>query len=233
LGEALQNALIERQRLYQAMRSAQPVPVPSPFAPLIVEGVRRLFRTLLGTGLFLFLVYPLLSPDFIDRLKQIRPVAALWSRMRFLLDIAVRLGLRVLHRLRRLLYSGRRTALAVEDEAAEALDTGQRRIETNRPSVRKRMQMSRVQRAFLALTRWGERLGVPYAFFLTPAEYSRQLCAAVPEGAGRLAYVVEVFEEVMYSAHLVASGRIARYFRTIRSLSRLTPEAAEQADDCP
>jgi hypothetical protein len=31
----------------------------------------------------------------------------------------------------------------------------------------------------------------------------------------------------------VASGRIARYIRTIRSLSRLTPDSAGQAGNCP
>ena len=199
----------------------------------IIEGLRRLFRTLLGTGLFLFLVYPLLSRDFVDRLKQIRPFAVLGSRLRFLVGIAVRFALRILHGLRRLLFSGRRTTLRVEDEVEEDLDPGHRRIKTNRLSVRKRVQMNRVQRAFLALTRWGERLGVPYAHFLTPAEYSRQLCTAVPERAGQLDYVVDVFEEVMYSAHLVASSKIARYIHTIRSLSRLTPYQAGQANSCP
>jgi hypothetical protein len=91
------------------------------------------------------------------------------------------------------------------------------------------VQMSRVQRAFLALTRWGERLGVPYLFFLTPLEYSRRLTEAVPAGRGQLAYVVEVFEEVMFSTHLVAAGTIARYVRTIRALSRLTAQGSGEA----
>ena len=235
-GDTLQNALIERQRLYEAMRGAQPAPVPSPFTPLIVEGMRRLFRTLLGTGLFLFLVYPLLSQDFVDRLKEFRPFAALWSRLRVLLGFAARFGLRILHRLRRLhrrLFSGRRTRLSMEDEPEETVLPGHRQIKAGKLSVRKRVQMNRVQRAFLALTQWGERLGVPYARFLAPAEYSRQLGTAVPAGAEQLAYVVDVFEEVMFSTHLVAADRIARYFRTIRSLIRLTPDAAGQADSCP
>jgi hypothetical protein len=231
-GQALQNALIERQHLYEAMRSAQPPPVPSPIALLIAEAVRRLFRTLLGTGLFLFLVYPLLSKEFIDRLKEIRPLAALRSRLRTLAAFALRFRLHVLHRLRwlrRLLVSGRRSGLSVEDEPEESGHPERRRIKTRRPSVRKRLQMSRVQRAFLDLTRWGGQMGVPYAFYLTAGEYTRQLCAAVPEGTGRLACVVDVFEEVMYSTHLVASAQVARYMRSIRSLSRLTPPSAGQA----
>jgi hypothetical protein len=117
----------------------------------------------------------------------------------------------------------------VEDEREAASGPKHGRIKSRRLSVRKRVQMSRVQRAFLALTKWGERLGVPYVFFLTPLEYSDQLSAAVPAGSGQLTYVVEVFEEVMFSTHLVAGGRIARYLRTIRSLSRLAPEGTREA----
>jgi hypothetical protein len=222
----LQNALIERQRFYQAMRLSQPPPAPSPLALLIVELFRRLIRTFLGTGLFLFLVFPLLSQDFIDRLRELRPFAALWERLRVFLGFSVRFWLRFLRWLR---LSRRRAFLSVEDERETTAIPKHDRIKTRRLSVRKRMQMSRVQQAFLALTKWGEQLGIPYVFFLTPLEYSLQLKEAVPAGSGQLAYVVEVFEEVMFSTHLVAAGRIARYIRTIRSLSRLTPQPAGQA----
>ena len=228
--DTLQNALIERQRLYQAMRLSQQAPAATPLAVLIVELMRRLFRTLAGTGLFLFLVFPLLSQEFIDRLRELRPFAALWRRLRVLLGFTVRFWLRIIHWLRR---SRRRGVLTVEEKEKTDAARKHGRIKTRRLSVRKRLQMSRVQRAFLALTRWGEQLGVPYLFFLTPLEYSRQLVAAVPTGSEQLAYVVDVFEEVLFSSHLVASGRIARYIRTIRSLSRLTREAAGGVTRCP
>jgi hypothetical protein len=231
--QALQNTLIERQRLYQTMRNVEPPPAPGPLGLLLVEAMRRLFRTLVGTGLFLFLVFPLLSQDFIDRLRELKPFAVLWARLRIFLGFAVRSWLRVIHWLRHLGSSRRRTALSVEADPEEVAGSGHSRIKNRRLSVRKRVQMSRVQRAFLALTKWGERLGVSYVFFLTPLEYSRRLIAAVPAGAAQLAYVVEVFEEVMFSTHLVASGRIARYFRAIRSLSRLTAPGGEEAASSP
>jgi hypothetical protein len=230
--QALQNALIERQRLYEAMRNSQPPPIPSPFAPLIAEAMRRLVRTLVGTGLFLFLVFPLLSRDFIGRLKELRPLAALRARLKVLLAFVFRLWLRVRHGLRRL-FSDRRIPLSVEDEPGDSVYSGHGRIKNSRISVRKRVQMNRVQRAFLALIRWGEQLGVPYASFLTPGEYSSQLGAAVPAGAERLVFVVDVFEEVMFSSHLVASERIVRYIRAIRILSRLSPDAAGEAMSGP
>jgi len=229
--DTLQNALIERQRLYQAMRLSQQAPAATPFALLIVEIMRRLFRTLAVTGLFLFLVFPLLSQDFLDRLRELRPLTALWRWLRIPLGLAVRLWLRLLRWLRRLRRSRRRGVLTVEEEDAAAAPKASR-TNIRGLSVRKRVQMSRVQRAFLALIRWGEQLGVPYLFFLTPLEYSRRLVAVLPAGSGQLAYVVEVFEEVMFSTHVVAAGRIACYVRTIRSLSRLTAEQAGGATSC-
>jgi hypothetical protein len=228
--EALQNALIERQRIYQTVRLSQPAPGAGPLALLFLEFLRRLIRTLIGTGLFLFLVFPLLSQDFLDRLRELRPFSALWRRLRVFLGFSVRFWLRFLRWLR---LSRRRPFLSIEDEGEAAAAPKHGRIKTRRLSVRKRVQMSRVQRAFLALIRWGEKLGVPYLYCLTPVEYSRKLSAAVPAGAAQLAYVVDVFEEVMFSTHLVASGSIALYIRTIRSLSRLTPEAAGEATSPP
>ncbi len=224
--ETLQNALIERQRYYQALGLSQPPPAADPLAVLILELLRRLFRTLLGTGLFLFLVFPLLSQEFLDRLREFRPLATLWRRLRLFLGFSIRYWLRIL----RLLRSFRRhSVLTVEDELESAAIRRHSRIKARRLSVRKRVQMNRVQRAFLALTRWGEQLGVPYVFCLIPLEYSERLIAVVPAGSGRLDYVVEVFEEVMFSTHLVASGRLTRYFRAIRSLRGLTPEGTGEA----
>jgi hypothetical protein len=219
MAEALQNTLIERQRLYQAMRLSQPPPPPSPFALLLVEVTRRLLRTLLGTGLFLFLVSPLLSQDFRDRLRELHPLGRLRRRLGILLGYALRTWRDLLRMLR---LAGRTPALTVEEGPDNnAVKPG--RIKTPRLSVRKRLQMSRVQRAFLALTRWGEKLGVPYRLHLAPVEYSDRLSEAVPAGSGQLTCVVEVFEEVMFSTHLVEPGRLARFFRMVRSLRKLTP----------
>ncbi|UCF99331.1 MAG: hypothetical protein JSV89_07265 [Spirochaetaceae bacterium] len=226
MAEALQKTLLERQRYYNAMLAPQPPPVVSPLALFLVELLRRLFITLLGTGLFLFIVSPLLSQDFVDRLRELQPFAALRKKLRAFLRFSARLWLRLLHWLR---LSRRAALLAVEDEEHRGRASRRRKAHSSRLSVRKRMQMSRVQRAFAMLLRWGEELGVPYLFFYSPEEYANRLITVVPTGAGQLYYVVEVFEEVIFSTHLVAFARISQYFRTIRLLRRLTPGAAGEA----
>jgi hypothetical protein len=224
LAEAMQNTLLNRQSYYDALRLSQPAPVAGPLALLLVELLRRLFVTLLGTGLFLFLVFPLLSQDFLNRLRELKPLQAFWTKLLALLGSSVRLWLRFLHWLR---LSRQQAILKVDEERDAGIGSRRIRTRARRLSVRKRVQMSRVQRAFLALTKWGEAQGVPYFFFFTPLEYSEKLIAAIPTGAGQLTYVVEVFEEVMFSSHLVASSRTSRYFHTIRLLRRLTPERRE------
>jgi len=226
LTEALQKALIDRRHYYDASFQTQPLPGANPLALLLVEALRRLFTTLLGTGLFLFLVSPLLSQDFVDRLRELRPLQALVKKLRSFLSFSVRLWLRLTHWLR--LSRSLHILPVAEDPAAKAVS---RRLKyrSRRLSVRKKLQMGRVERAFAALLQWGEALGIPYLFFNTPQEYTERLAAVVPAGTGQLSFVVEIFEEVMFSTHLLASGRISQYFRTIRSLRRLTPEGTKEA----
>ncbi len=226
LAEALQNVLIERRHYYNTMLQHQQLPVANPLALLLVELLRRLFTTLLGTGLFLFLVSPLLSQDFVDRLRELRPFHVLGKKLRAFLGFLVRLWLRLAHWLR---LSGSRAVLPVAEDAAARAVSRRHKYRLRRLSVRKKVQMGRVGRAFAALLKWGEALGIPYVFFYTPQEYTERLAAIVPAGAGQLNFVVEVFEEVMFSAHLVASGRISQYLRTIRLLRRFTPEGTMEA----
>ena len=71
LSQTLQRVLIERQHYYDAMLRPPPPAAVNPMALLMVELMRRLFRTLIGTGAFLFLVFPLLSQEFLDRILLI------------------------------------------------------------------------------------------------------------------------------------------------------------------
>ena len=83
--------------------------------------------------------------------------------------------------------------------------------------------MSRVQRAFAALLKWGEAQGIPFRFFYTPQEYAAKLISAIPAGREPMAIIIEVFEEAIFSTHLIVSARLSRYFRAIRTVRRFTP----------
>jgi hypothetical protein len=223
MADALRNTLLERQSHYSAMFRSRPPPAPvSPLAILLVELLRRLVITLLGTALFLFVVSPLLSADFVARLRELKPLGALAKKLEAFFAFLARARLRLL----RMLGRSRRPVLPrVEDERRESAASKPARRFRGRLSIRKRLQMSRVQRAFAALIKRGEELGIPFLLFYTPREYAERLSGRLPAAAGRLAYAVEVFEEAMFSTHVIAPGRISRYYHTVRRLRRLAPPA--------
>jgi hypothetical protein len=97
------------------------------------------------------------------------------------------------------------------------------RKETRGPALyplprRKRLQMSRVLRAYLQLLEWGESSGVPHRGFDAPREYASRLASVFPDRSGQLALVTEVLEEALFSTHLLAGERIAAYFSTVREI---------------
>jgi hypothetical protein len=228
LAESLQLALLERQRYYSTMLGPQTLPRVSPLAVLLVELLRRLFRTLLFTGLFLFLFSPLLSQDFRERLKALKPLPALWDKLRAFFRFCGRLWLRIHHWLR---LSRRASVLPADKPTQGSGASGGRRSTARRLSLRKKMQMGRVQRAFAALLRWGTQIGVPYRLFYTPREYAElladkltdRIAVAAPDCSSQLAFIVEVFEEAIFSTHLIAAGRLSDYFRAIRLIRHITP----------
>ena len=171
-----------------------------------------------AAGKFLFLLFPLLSQEFRDRLREMKPLAALLAKLKKSLRFWGRFWLRILHWLR----LSRRPAVLTVDETGQA-DRASRpvRYAARRLSLRKRVQMSRVQRSFAALLQWGEAQGIPYRFFYTPQEYAGLLTAVIPAGREQLAIIVEVFEEAIFSTHLILSARMSGYFQAIRSVRRL------------
>jgi len=217
LTQTLQRVLIERQRSYDAMLPPSAPPAVNPLALLITELLRRLFRTLIGTGAFLFVVFPLLSQEFLDRMRRLKPLAALIHKLHGLLLFCAHTWLRLMHWLH---HSRRIDLRAQQTGEREKTETGARRSSSPRISMHKRVQMNRVLRAFATLLNWGKSMGIPHQRFDTPQEYTAKLAAAFPVHDGGLIFVAEVFEEAVFSLHLIDSDRISRYLRTIRMLRR-------------
>jgi hypothetical protein len=220
LSQNVQKLLTDQQQYYRLLQ-AQEQARANPVALLLLELLRRLFLSLGGAALFLFLVSPLLSPEFLSRLRELHPLRALRERLRRL-GRGLRRGLQSL--LAWLRFAGRRR-LPLEEDASREEQRRRLGLAGGPLSLRKRVQMGRVLRAFLQLLQWGETLGIRRWPANTPQEYTGRLAAALPERAEELGFVTEVFEEVMFSRHLVASGRTARYFDSIRRLRRFRAPA--------
>lgn len=219
MAQLIRTLLEERRRYYEVLLSLQGLPggQVNPLFLLILELLRRFFVTVLGTAFFLFLAAPLLSESFMQSLKERKPLAFLWKKLRGLYRFCFRLVQQLLVWLR---SHGKRGRLLAEQERKRHSRQGSGKTLAAKISLRKRLQMSRVLKAFLQLRLWGERLGVRYYPFNTPQEFALRLAGAVPGTGPELFLVVDVFEEVLFSSHLVAAERISRYFSTVRSLQK-------------
>jgi hypothetical protein len=209
--------LIEQQQRYAAMTRAISEALPSPLFLLFLFVLGRLIRIALILGLYFFLVSPLLSDDFLASVRT-RSLAAFVRRR---LAEFFRACRRLVRRLRTWLSAVGRQGPG--RGGAEAKSDGRNAAQGSPRHVlprRKRLQMSRVLRAYLQLLEWGESNGVARRGFDAPREYASRLAAVFPDRNGQLALVTEVLEEALFSTHLLPGGRIAAYFSTVREIKR-------------
>ncbi len=207
--------IFEQQQRYAAMAHAVSGSAPSPAFLLFLFVLGRLIRIALVMGLYFFLVSPLLSDDFLASVRT-RSFASFVRRK---LDNFFRAFRRLMRRLRTWLsLVGREGHRRESRDAKNAMKNSSYGPATQVLPWRKRVQMSRVLRAYLQLLEWGEGSGVPHRAFDAPCEYASRLAAVFPDRSGQLALVAEILEEALFSTHLLPSERMAAYFSTVRAI---------------
>jgi len=211
----LHTALEERRRYYELLLGLQPFRGGAAYLLLLllVEILRRVFLTGFAVALFLFMAAPLLSESFLQSLRELKPFAFLRRKLLAFAVACMRLLRVLLHWWRSLDQANR--ALPAEQAPPREKHRSRQRV---RISLRKRVQMSRVLKAFLRLLKCGESRGVRYYPSNAPCEYALRLQAAIPGSVSALNFIIEILEEVLFSPHLVAAQRVNRYFQLIRSL---------------
>ncbi len=212
MAETVGRMLAQRERYYHSLLHMQSAP-PGVLTLLLLEGLRRLIRTLAAVGVFLFLVYPLLSAEVQERMRGWRPWRLIRRKLAALALALVRF-FRWLGRWWRSSPSSRRTVGARVRKLPREVSL------PGRLGVRKRIQAGRVLRAFLRLTLWSERRGVPCGRAETPQEFGRRLSASLALPGRELSLVLEVLEEALFSARLLPHSRLARYLAAVRTLTR-------------
>ncbi|HEB11352.1 MAG TPA: DUF4129 domain-containing protein [Spirochaetales bacterium] len=190
---------------------------PSLLLKLILELIKQLVRVIAFTALFFFLVAPLFSNYFLKWVRQLRPLALLWEKVRTSLLYLRRVSRRFVCWFKTL---GTRRKLTAGEEKVLKMHPFVYSERSRRPGLRKKLQMGRVLKAFARLLKWGQRSGVPFFPANTPQEYTGRLAATVPDTEPSLGFIVQVFEEVMFSTHLVERDRITRYLRAVYDLCR-------------
>lgn len=212
--DRIQKMIESRLAFERQMLASAPPPPINPSVFLLLEALRRLFVTVVGAAVYFFLVSPLLSEEFFDSLKKRSLIAFLSKKLSALLHFFTRAARRLMRWLRR---AGRPMA-AIDEPAGKSTGYRGPPAAAAKASLRKRLQVSRILRAFLLLLRWGGGRGVAYQSSETPLEYSHRLREVVPLRQRELSLIVEVLEEALFSSHLLARKRVAGYFLAIREV---------------
>ncbi|MBN2440936.1 MAG: DUF4129 domain-containing protein [Spirochaetales bacterium] len=91
-------------------------------------------------------------------------------------------------------------------------------IDNNNPGFRKRLETNKVIRLFLKLLKWGRMRGIRYYYSLTAVEYIGELAAEYPALKDLLYYAVSIFEEAVFSRHLIDAQVIRKYKQAIKTI---------------
>ena len=192
------------------------------------EFLRNLVRIVLITigaliliGLLYFLVRPLLSRDYRERLREARPLARLAAAIaRFFtaLVTSVRRMITAFGRSRRSLA---RFGESLVDRVRErsAARAAARAREAAMDKQRQRA-IGQASKAYVRLIRWAERGGVPFRKWLGPLEYASMVTELAPEHADALIEIGTIFEEIVYAAAEPPEERVETYYNRIKEVTR-------------
>ena len=192
---------------------------PSPFLLLI-----RMILSILGRGILIglgllfvyFLLSPLLSDYFRNRLKGLHPLRAVVNKILALFDLTARLLAQLVAWLRQP-FGNSVPFLGRQSETEKELDRWRRR-KLKKAGFLKRWEMGRVLRMFLKLIRYGRRRGVEYRSSLAPLEFAELVAAAIPRQQASLAEAMTIFEEALYSPRRLSRQKTGRYFVLVKDI---------------
>lgn len=207
------------------------------------EFLERLVRIALITagaliliGLLYFLVRPMLSRDYRERLRQARPLARLAAAVsRFLASFAASLR-RMVETFARSRRSLARFGESLVERARErsAARAAARAREAALDKQRQRA-IGQASRAFVRLIRWAERGGVPFRRWMGPMEYLRSVAGRSAANAAALMEIGAIFEQIAYAATDPPAERSQTYYDLIKQVTRqrLQETAPTRAPDAP
>jgi hypothetical protein len=214
--DAAGRMVLEQQRYQALMRTLPPVSF-NPMFLLLLLFLRRLVPVFILMVVYFFLVSPLLSEDFLQSLRSRSLLSFLLDKLRNL----VRFFRRLARVMRGVMRGSRRRRRSVEDIVGGNRGTAfESRFPLRAPSLRKRLQVGRVLKAFQGLLLWSAGRGVSYNRSETPREYSLRLLSVVPMMGAEMDVVIEVLEESLFSTHLVGAEPIKAYMGAIDKVRR-------------
>lgn len=183
---------------------------PSRLWLAIVRTLRMLVIAAAFVGLAVLVAGPFLSEEFADRVRRARPLETILRRAHAFLQF-VRRMLRGLRKWWHGVDVGRFLRSLPRRDAS----VGNASMRTDPRGLRKKRQLSHVSERFLTLIVWSTDRGYSYRKSFVPTEYAERLVVAFPQVKGEINTAVEVFEEALYSDHVIPGRRMRAFNRAI------------------
>ena len=208
----------------------------SDFLERLVRIVLISIGSLILIGLLYFLVRPLLSRDYRERLRQARPLARLAAAVgRFFTAFAesVRRMIEAFARSRQSLARfGESLVERARERGAARAAARARDAELDRQRQR---AIGQASKAFVRLIRWAERGGVPFRKWMGPMEYLMLVAERSTSNARALREIGTIFEQIAYAATDPPQERSQTYYNLIKEVTRqrMQEPAPSRAPDAP
>jgi len=208
----------------------------SDFLERLVRIVLISIGALILIGLLYFLVRPLLSRDYRERLRQARPLARLAAAVgRFFTAFAESVR-RMLEAFARSRQSLARFGESLVERARErsAARAAARARDAELDKQRQRA-IGQASKAFVRLIKWAERGGVPFRKWMGPMEYLMLVAERSTANARALREIGTIFEQIAYAATDPPAERSQTYYNLIKEVTRqrMQEPAPSRAPDAP
>jgi hypothetical protein len=94
------------------------------------------------------------------------------------------------------------------------------RLEPEKISRKKRVQKNRVLKAFLLFIKWGMKQKIIFHPSMCPGEYISTIIEKKPEKKDTFEFIANIFEEALFSDHIIQPVNIKRYEQEINTIIR-------------
>ena len=171
--------------------------------------MERLILISILLGIAFFLIAPLLRGEGRAFFKRYNPI-------RVFIQVVIKLSYYLKYFWLQLLNGFKKPAFLVSGNKVKKDKYGFS-IPKDRAGILKRIERSAVIRWYLRLISWGKRKGSPWRGH-GPAEYAQRLAEKFPGLETDFVLVASVFEETVFSQHLVGEKRISEYRDAVKRI---------------
>jgi hypothetical protein len=186
---------------------------PSRLWLALVRTIRMLVIAAALVGLAVLVAGPFLSEEFADRVRRARPLDAVLRRAHAFAQFVKRM----IRGLRRW-WRGVDVRRFVRNLTRPRAKRTEKNAKTDSHGLRKRRQLSHVSERFLALIAWSTERGFSYRKSFVPTEYGERLRGGFPQIRNEIDTAIEVFEEALYSDHVIPGRRMRAFNRAIDAI---------------